>query len=125
MPLRAAARMLVLAVFALGLMLLPDFANAYQDENTAGAVGIATGTYVWEATVDISAARVTAPDQTYAGAALTPAPMVALNGRTLAAGTDYDVSYSSNVNVGTATVIVMGKGNYTGTVKAKFTIKKA
>ena len=85
----------------------------------------ASGTYVWEAAVDISAAKVTAPDQVYTGATLTPTPTVALNGKTLKAGADYTVSYKNNVNAGTATVVVTGKGNYEGSAKTTFTIKKA
>ncbi|MBQ9067555.1 MAG: RICIN domain-containing protein, partial [Eggerthellaceae bacterium] len=41
---------------------------------------------------------------------------------TLKAGTDYTVSYSNNTKVGTATVKVTGKGNYTGTKSATFNI---
>ena len=37
-------------------------------------------------------------------------------------GTDYTLSYKNNVKVGTATVIVKGKGKYTGTKKASFRI---
>ena len=35
---------------------------------------------------------------------------------------DYDVAYSNNVEIGTATVTVTGKGNYTGTVTKTFEI---
>ena len=45
-----------------------------------------------------------------------------LGGRTLAAGTDYTVSYSNNVEPGTATVTLTGIGNYTGSVSTTFTI---
>lgn len=48
---------------------------------------------------------------------------VILNGKTLVKDTDYTVSYKDNVNAGTATVTVTGKGNYTGSVSAAFTIK--
>ena len=41
---------------------------------------------------------------------------------TLKKGTDYTVSYKNNINVGTATVTVKGKGNFTGTIKKTFTI---
>ena len=41
---------------------------------------------------------------------------------TLMAGTDYTLSFENNVNVGTATVTVTGKGNYEGTKTAQFTI---
>ena len=42
--------------------------------------------------------------------------------KTLTAGTDYTVTYKDNTNVGTAKVIVTGKGNYTGSVETKFNI---
>ena len=40
----------------------------------------------------------------------------------LTAGKDYTVDYKSNINVGTATVIIKGKGNYTDQLTAEFTI---
>lgn len=41
----------------------------------------------------------------------------------LVVGTDYTISYSNNVNAGTATVTVTGTGNYTGSLPAlEFTI---
>ncbi len=43
----------------------------------------------------------------------------------LTSGVDYTVSYSNNTNVGTATAIATGKGNYQGTLKLEFSIKKA
>lgn len=64
-------------------------------------------------------------EQTYTGSAITPAVTVTLDGKTLVSGTDYTVSYSNNVNEGTATVTVTGKGAYTGTATTTFVIKKA
>jgi hypothetical protein len=61
---------------------------------------------------------------TYDGTAKTPAVTVTLNGATLTKDTDYTVAYSNNINVGTATVAVTGKGKYSGTVTAQFTITK-
>lgn len=40
----------------------------------------------------------------------------------LSSTTDYDVSYSNNINAGTATVTITGKGNYTGEVTKTFEI---
>lgn len=37
---------------------------------------------------------------------------------------DYTVSYENNINVGTATVVITGKGSYSGTVRAEFRIVK-
>lgn len=62
---------------------------------------------------------------TYDGKAKTPAATVVLNGKTLVSSTDYTVSYSDNIKVGTAKVTVTGKGNYTGSKTATFTITKA
>ena len=42
---------------------------------------------------------------------------------TLQYGRDYDLSYSDNIDAGTATVTVIGKGNYAGTVSKTFKIE--
>ena len=47
------------------------------------------------------------------------------NGIKLVAGTDFDVTYSNNINPGTATVTITGKGNFKDSVKKTFTINKA
>ena len=61
-------------------------------------------------------------DKTYTGKNLTQAPVVKDGSMVLKNGTDYTLSYTSNKNVGTATVIITGKGNYTGTIKKTFKI---
>lgn len=43
----------------------------------------------------------------------------------LIAGTDYTVSYSNNMEVGSAKAVITGKGNYTGSVTKTFEIIKA
>ena len=65
------------------------------------------------------------PSVTYNTKAHTPEVTVAISGRTLEADKDYTVSYASNINAGTATVTVTGKGNFTGTASKTFTINKA
>ena len=45
--------------------------------------------------------------------------------KALVEGTDYTVEYENNINAGTATVTVIGTGNYTGVIKKYFTIKEA
>ena len=45
--------------------------------------------------------------------------------KTLTKDTHFTVSYKNNTAVGTATAIVTGKGNYTGTINKSFTIKSA
>lgn len=72
---------------------------------------------------DISQAAVSGLDnQVYTGAALTPVATVKFGDKTLTAGTDYDVAYANNVNAGTATVTIAGKGIYSDTLTVNFTI---
>ena len=65
----------------------------------------------------------TIPEQKYMGVAVTPIPAITYNGKTLSNNTDYTLSYSNNNRVGTATVTITGKGNFTGTTSKNFTIK--
>ena len=59
----------------------------------------------------------------YTGEAIKPAVTVTSGDATLVEGTDYDVTYSDNVEVGEATVTVTAKGNYSGTIVVKFVIE--
>ena len=61
----------------------------------------------------------------FTGKNITQSITVKYNGKTLKNGTDYTVSYSSNKNIGTATVKVTGKGSYTGTITKTFKINPA
>ena len=61
----------------------------------------------------------------YTGQPLTPDVTVIYNGAELARDKDYTVSYTNNINAGTATVIVDGKGNYEGTKTVNFNIGRA
>jgi gliding motility-associated-like protein len=61
-------------------------------------------------------------NQTYTGSALTPAVVVKDGATTLTLGTHYSVTYTNNRNVGTATVTITGKGNYTCTKSQTFSI---
>ncbi|MCD8012262.1 MAG: leucine-rich repeat protein [Lachnospiraceae bacterium] len=77
---------------------------------------------------DISTCTVTLSSNnfTYNGIAQTPSVTVrSEDGTALAEETDYKVSYSDNINAGTASVIITGIGSYWGTVTKNFTISKA
>ena len=54
-----------------------------------------------------------------------PDVTVTYGDKTLAAGTDFTVSYKDNVKEGTATVTITGAGNYTGIINTTFTITAA
>ena len=59
---------------------------------------------------------------TYTGEEIKPVPEVWLNGGVLTEDEDYTVSYAGNINAGTATLTVTGKGNYSGTQEVTYTI---
>lgn len=61
----------------------------------------------------------------YDGTAKTPTVTVKDGSAVLTEGTDYTLAYTANTAAGTATVTATGKGNYTGTQTAQFTIKPA
>ena len=66
----------------------------------------------------------TAASYVYDGKAKTPdIASVRLGHVTLEADKDYTVAYRKNIHIGTAAVIVTGKGDYSGSVTKKFTIK--
>ena len=73
---------------------------------------------------DIALAKVEASSAVYSGGEQKPAVTVTLGGKKLAAS-DYDITYSDNINPGTASVVVKGKGNYSGEAKGSFTINQA
>ena len=76
---------------------------------------------------DIKGGKATLKKSAYAytGKAKKPAVTLKVGGKTLKKGTDYTVAYKNNKNVGTATVTIKGKGNYTGTITKTFRINPA
>ena len=112
-----------------------DYTVAYGANNTVGTkVGTVTitgkGDYsgTIEKKFDITAKALTASmvrdiaDQTYTGSPIVPELTVKDGETALSKDTDYTVMYQNNLNAGTATVTVTGKGNYAGSVEIKFNI---
>ena len=74
----------------------------------------------------ISGATVTGvAAKTYTGAELTQNPTVKMGDKILVPDRDYTLSYTKNINVGTATMKITGVNNYKGAKNVKFKIKKA
>ena len=74
---------------------------------------------------NIGSAQIAAiPNQAYTGSAITPALNITYMGRTLTAGVDYTVFYSSNIYVGKATAVISGIGSFSGTATVEFYIVK-
>ena len=59
----------------------------------------------------------------YTGSAVTQNPVVKVGGKRLTNGTDYELTYSKNKNVGTATVRITGINAYRGSISRTFTIR--
>ncbi len=111
-----------------------DYTVIYQNNTDAGTASVqvtgrgpytgTTGCSFNIAPVDISGGSVTGLNSvTYTGSAQTPDFTLKVNGRTLEEGRDYTASWSGNVNAGTASLVLTGKGNYTGTKETAFTIR--
>ena len=64
-------------------------------------------------------------DQPYTGSAIEPAVVMTYEGTALVKDVDYEVTYSNNTIVGTATITITGKGNYAGKTSKTFNIVKA
>ncbi len=64
----------------------------------------------------------TLSDRVYTGKPIKPSVTVMNNGVRLKKGTDYTVSYKNNKKIGTATVVITGKGSFVGTKTLTFKI---
>jgi uncharacterized repeat protein (TIGR02543 family) len=117
------------------LTLGTDYEVAYSNNVNAGTATVtitgkgnysgetaATFTIIPKAVTNDGITIAAIADRTYTGSAIEPEVTVTDGGTTLTLGTDYTIGYSANVNVGTATATITGKGNYSGEKAATFTI---
>ena len=113
-----------------------DYALSYKDNTNVGTATVTvTGKGSYSGTkkvtfrvVAASVANATVSaiaSQTYTGSAIKPTPTVKVGTRALKPGTDYALSYANNTKAGTATVTVIGRGNYAGTKTATFKVVQA
>ena len=115
-----------------------DYTLSYSDNvkvgtATATATGIGACTGSLKTTFDIAPAdmsltSVTMPNLPYTGQAMSPQPKSVtyeVDGATteLVVGVDYQVvGFTNNTNIGDATVVLQGTGNFTGTLIANWKI---
>ena len=114
-----------------------DFTVTYANNvnaGTASAILTGTGNYTGSVTKDFTikpldisrySASLSQYSYTSDGTEKCPDVTVTYGDKTLAAGTDFTVSYKDNVKEGTATVTITGAGNYTGIINTTFTITAA
>ena len=111
-----------------------DFTVTYRNNIDLGAavveingIGNYKGTKSTAFTIikaNIGTARVDSINPAYeqTGSAIEPPPVVTLNGVTLVKDRDYTVKYENNVEIGTATYVITGIGNYEGSITGSFKI---
>jgi len=122
-----------------GLRYGEDFTISYENNvnvGTATAIITGKGVYVGEIRMDFailpyditSGLSVALQNQlsgmklTYSGSAIKPNVKIKPEGIDFVKGVDYTLTYENNVNVGTATIVVKGMGNFRGTAKGEFAI---
>jgi hypothetical protein len=113
-----------------------DYTVSYSSNTNAGigevvieGLGNYTGTIVKAfpiAQANVSSFKIAAiANQSYTGNAIKPGISATFNNIALTEGVDYTLAYSSNKELGTATITVTGKGNFTGEKTVTFKIVAA
>ena len=103
-----------------------DIKNKNYTTGTTEVTASKTTTVTNKDIADTNAKLEIVGSYTYTGKAITPTVKLSVDGVELAQNIDYTIkSCTNNVNAGEATVTVEGKGDYSGTQTAKFTINKA
>ena len=75
--------------------------------------------------IDLSNVKITnIENQKYTGEECLPDVTVEYEGRQLISDVDYDVVYFDNVNIGQATALIVGMGDFTGTQKVEFKVEE-
>ena len=110
-----------------------DYAVSYKNNENVGTATIqvtGTGNYTGNITktFKILAKGITTVQTIqgteYTGSEITPEVVVKSDNTILKKGIDYELTYENHKNAGVASVKVVGKGNYTGTIFATFGIWK-
>ena len=112
-----------------------DYFLIYENTGAAGASSVrivGTGKLTGSEAVPFNIMRVpltqaiiTCTDVTYTGSNVCPKLSVIYRGSQLKENTDFTISLENNTDVGTATVLITGIGNYSGVIEKQFNITKA
>lgn len=110
-----------------------DFTTTYENNinvGTATVIITGTGNYTGsiKETFEIVPTNITEcsvsdiSEQTYTGFNIEPFVNISFNSKTLIQNNDYEINYTSNTNVGTAKITIVGKGNFVGETSVEFEI---
>ena len=123
----------------IGSLELPadNYKVSYQNNRNAGTASVilsGVGKYegklsgkfqIQKADVGNFSMRLSKTSYVYNGTNIKPVVTVTGGNKVLKSGTDYTVSYLNNKNAGDSLAMIVGKGNYKGTLIKTFTIKPA
>lgn len=94
----------------------------YANGKTAAATYTLRSDKPYASSINGAVIKLAYEQKVYTGKAIKPAVTVDYNGVILKKGRDYTVTYKNNKNAGTASVIIKGKGSYSGKQTLKFSI---
>lgn len=95
--------------------------GAFRNNRSIGNLRLGT-----MASQNVASCEIEKPeDVVYDGTAFTPEPDIYYAGIKLEKETDYTLTYQNNKNAGTATVNILGQGEYEGNTSVHFVIQKA
>lgn len=106
--------------------------NAYKEPGTYSILLKGIGNFSGEKNISITITEdeliskayiANIAEQSYTGSAIIPELTIRYGLKLLKEGTDYTVSYINNIEIGTATAIVVGMGKYAGEKRVTFNIK--
>lgn len=120
-------------VYSDGSYLKADAELTYTDNTAAGTATVTAdfGGIKASANYDIQPADISSVDISsrekaeYTGSARTAGLVMDYNGYRPVRNTDYTLSYNNNVNIGEASVTIIGKGNFTGQVTRYYEVVPA
>ena len=115
------------------LVLGEDYTASFRNNIDAGtATATLTGRKPFEGTKTVKFSILPASiceatvqgvtSRNYTGSEITQTPVVSMGKTKLIAGTDYEITYENNINVGTAYCIINGLDNYAETLRVPFEI---
>ena len=102
----------------LGGAAVANYTLATEGQQATTTATITARDITEDATITIAAIA----SQAYTGQAIEPALTVKYGETLMVAEQDYTVTYNDNINAGTATATITGKGNFTGSKSATYAI---
>lgn len=97
--------------------------KAYSNNIPSGSQNARGDAISAEEKIDIADTEISEiGEQIYTGKAICPEPQISYEGEALKKDTDYSISYTDNIEMGEAKLLIQGKGDYRGSTEIEFSI---